>query len=393
MIDEISTMTLGINEKPQYTEKPVSDEIKAYADNIVERFEIGGKTPVITDKPDNEIAPSEDKDPRHYVSVSRYKMWRDEQDNLKWEDGVLNPDANMYHDTDRVGEFKRDIFFTSEVALEAIERGEDEERYKKYLNTALNNWFVDKSTKMTPNLEYAQMVKDKEGKYTDGEYFGIIEGADFLFVLEQIEKIQEKDIIIPEVLSGIKGWYGDYLEWLTKSEKGVREMGKENNHGTWYDAQVAMIADFLGDTGTVKVAVERAKSRIDSQITSEGDMPLEREDRVDSFGYFLYNLDAYTKIATVAEKYGEDYDLWSYTSENGGSLKKAFEYFVTNIPDEQNHPIPSERSSQMYPALRAAAKAYKNSQFYYLPEKYFPTKGLKNKNDELSNRLADEVTR
>lgn len=393
MSDEASLNKISSDEKTQSIEKAVSDEIKAFADSIVEKFEQDGKTPVITDKPDNEIAPSEDIDPRHYVSVSRYKMWRDEQDNLKWEDGVLNPDAGMYHDVNRVEELKRAIFFTSAATLEAIEKGEDTDRYKKYLNTALDSWFIDESTRMTPNLEYAHMVKDKKGKYTHGEYFGIIEGTDFIFVLDQIKKIQGKNIINPEVLSGIKGWYKNYLEWLIKSENGIREMGRENNHGTWYDAQVALIADFLGDDATVKATAERAKSRIDSQITSEGDMPLERGKRKDAFGYFLYNLDAYTKIATVVEKYGEDYDLWNYTSENGGSLKKSFEFFAENIPGEQNHPIPSERSSQMYPALRAAAKAYKNPQLYSLPEKYFPTKGLDDKTEELYNRIADEITR
>ncbi|MBW6442152.1 alginate lyase family protein, partial [Patescibacteria group bacterium] len=345
------------------------------------------KTPVITDKLPTEIAPS--GDPHDYVSNTRYKMWRNEHGNLAWEDGVPNPEAYRYSDVKKVEEFKINVFCTSEAALEVVDNGEDPAKYAEYLNTALSRWFINEDTRMTPNLEYAQVINGEE----TGQYFGIIEGTDFLYVLDQIQKIQEKNIINPEVLTGIKDWYGSYLDWLTKSEKGIREMGKENNHGTWYDAQVAMIADFLGNRDKVIEAINRSKERIAGQITSAGDMPLEREDRVDSFGYFLYNLDAYTKIATVAEKYGEDCDLWNYTSENGGSLKKAFEFFATNIPDEQNHPIPSERSSQMYPALRAAAKAYNNSQYYSLPERYFPTKGLENKRDELANRLADEITR
>ncbi|MBW6441402.1 hypothetical protein K0B04_00635, partial [Patescibacteria group bacterium] len=60
MNDESFTKKIISDEKPQSIEKSVSDEIKAHAYNIVERFAEDNKTPVITDKLPTEIAPSGD---------------------------------------------------------------------------------------------------------------------------------------------------------------------------------------------------------------------------------------------------------------------------------------------------------------------------------------------
>jgi hypothetical protein len=360
-----------MDEKLKTDERDVSIEIKENADSIVEKFEQDGKTPVITNKQESATAPS--GDPHDYVSSTRYKMWRNENGNLAWDDGMSNPEADRYRDAKKVEEFKVAMFYTTEAAIEAASKDENAERYSNYINTALSKWFVEEETRMTPNLEYAQVINGE----TTGQYFGIIEGTDFLFILEQVERLQQKDLIKPEVLEGIKEWYGNYLGWLTTSEKGKREMEKENNHGTWYEAQVAGIADFLGNEDEVLGAIEITKKRMDSQITQEGDMPLEKE-RADSYGYPLYNLSAYSKIASVAEKYGQD--LWNYTSEKGSSLKKAFEYYANSLPGENLHPIPDERDGQMYVTFRLAAKAYNKPEYYELPKRYFP-----------DSVLADEV--
>lgn len=347
----------------------VENEVKVNADRIVEVFKKDGKTPVITDKKENEVAPS--GDPHDYISVTRYMMRR-ENGGMEFKDGVPNPGAERYVDVKKVEELKTDLFFITAAAIEAKDNNEDSTDYIEYTNAALQRWFINEYTRMNSNLEFAQMIN---GEAT-GQYFGIIEGSDFLFILEQVEQLRDKDLIAPEVLSGVKVWYEQYLTWLVTSEKGIREKNTINNHGTWYDVQVAQIADFLGKEDLVLETLERAKGRIESQITSEGEMPREKARR-DTYGYPLYNLNAYSKLATIGEKYGVD--LWNYESINGGGLKKAFEYFVANLPGEDKHPIPDERNGQMYITLRAASKAYGNPDYFDLPAKHFPNNGLANR--------------
>lgn len=348
--------------KVETNEQVVSEEIKVIADKIVEDFEVNGKTPVITEK-QNE-APSEN--PHDYVSVTKYRMWRTGNGGLDWDDGVPNPESEKYSDIKKVEEFKTKIFYVSTRVIEAKEKGEDTKAYQDYINTALARWFVDDNTKMSPNLEYAQMINGED----TGQYFGIIEGTDFLLVLEQVQQLKEQGLIDESVLSGIKDWYGKYLVWLTTSEKGLKEKNMENNHGVFYDLQIAQLAEFVGNKDNLlEESLQRTKQRIEKQITPNGEIPLEAK-RKDSYGYQLYLLDGYSKLASIGKKH--NIDLWEYTPIQGGGIRKAFEYFVKNLPEPEKTPIPKERVSQLYITFRSAGKAYGNKEYFDLPKRYFP---------------------
>lgn len=356
-------MSLDQDNKVETNEEIVSKEIREIADRIVKDFEVDGKTPVITEKQNK--APS--GDPRDYVSVTRYRMWRTEDGGLDWDDGVLNPESEKYSDVKKVEEFKTKIFYVTTEAIDAKSKGDDTRAYQGYINTALRRWFIDDKTKMLPNLEYAQMINGED----TGQHFGIIEGTDFLLVLEQVEQLKEHGLIDEGVLSGIKDWYDKYLEWLTTSEKGLKEKNNmKNNHGVFYDLQVVQIADFVGNRNNlIEDTLQRTKHRIEKQITPDGEMPLEAE-RKDSYGYQLYLLNGYSKLALIAKKH--NIDLWEYTPIQGGGIKKAFEYFVKNLPEPEKSPIPVDRVSQFYFTLRSAGKAYENKELFDLPKKYFP---------------------
>jgi hypothetical protein len=369
-------MPLDQDNKVETSEEIVSKEIKVIADRIVEDFVVNGKTPVITEKQNK--APS--GDPHDYASVTRYHMWRTENGGLDWDDGVPNPESEKYSDIKKVEEFKTKIFYVSTRAIEANAKGEDTKAYQGYINTALARWFVDDNTRMSPNLEYAQMINGED----TGQYFGIIEGTDFLLVLEQVEQLKEHGLIDESVLSGIKDWYSKYLVWLTTSEKGLKEKNMENNHGVFYDLQVAQIADFVEDKNNlIEESLQRTKQRIEKQIAPNGEMPLEAK-RKDSYGYQLYLLDGYSRLASISKKH--NIDLWEYTPIQGGGIKKAFEYFVKNLPEPEKSPIPEDRVGQIYLTLRSAGKAYENKEYFDLPKKYFP-------NSRIEDVLTEEMFR
>ena len=61
----------------------------------------------------------------------------------------------------------------------------------------------------------------------------------------------------------LQQWFSDYLRWLRTSDLGKDEAAAENNHGSWYAAQTARIALFVGERDVAKDIVEQVqKERI-----------------------------------------------------------------------------------------------------------------------------------
>src|SRR5262249_30747279 len=116
------------------------------------------------------------------------------------------------------------------------------------------------------------------------------------------------------------------LAWIAASPIAAGEKAALNNHGTWYDAFVASMQLFVGDTAAAKATVEGAKSkRIDTQIMADGTMPQELS-RTTSWHYSNYNMAALCRLAGVGARVGVD--LWSYQSPSGGSIVKAIDFLL-----------------------------------------------------------------
>jgi len=296
----------------------------------------------------------------------------------------MNPDSEKYTDNKRMEEARYQLFCTATIAIESHNNGqeEDADKYSAYASKILNKWFVNEETRMNPKLEYAHIVrKSKDSReYEDkGNYFGIIEGDDLLLFVEEANRLEECGLLDQETLLGMKQWYSEYLEWLTQSEMGTLEAKKENNHGTMYDVQVAYMADFVGRDDIVIEALNRAKGRIETQIDKDGSQPLEI--RQDLYGYPLYNLYGYSRLARLGVKY--DVDLWNYDeAPSGSTLRKAFEFYLGSLPDASEKPIPYERHGQLFLTMRAAAQAYGDKRYFDIPTTYFP-----------EDRLEDEITK
>lgn len=331
---------------------------------------ISEKIPTICEK---EIIPEGVK-PQDYVSVTRFVMERNDKGNPVFTDGKLNPEAPKYTDKDRLGEARINIIYTTIAAVSAQEQGRNEEaeKFSKYAEEILRVWFIDENTKMSPNLEHSQMINGE----TDGNYWGIIEGSEIPVFINRIKVMERNGLVsqeTQEITDGVKQWFEEYLEWLTTSEKGIRVKNEmKGNHATYYDAQVAEIADFLGKEDLVKETLKSAKRRIDSQIEASGEMPEEAK-RVDSFGYRVFNLNGFRRLSQIGEKYGVD--LWNYENDRGGSIKKAYEYLSNLLDQREREGLPSpfdeSRIYPLYMAFTAAGKVYKNPKYFELPKKYF----------------------
>lgn len=329
--------------------------------------------PLITDK--EIVAPSGDK--RDYVSMSPY-TWQVEDGSIITKDGEKNPLTERYTDEKWLGKASGDILIIS-LAAEYAKVPAKKEKYAQRAVETLKAWFVDEETRMNPSLEYAQMDPGDDEK--SGNFYGIIEGVPLVRITEGVRILKENGLIDKETQKGIEAWYNEYLTWLQTSEKGIGnvnagnekerngERGMPNNHGTFYDVQVAYIADFLGKTDIAKQTLEGAKNRIASQIEPSGEMKEETARGEVSRDYQIFNLYAFSELASLGKKY--DVDLWHFQTDDGRSLEKAFTYFDSQLKDAGDKPFKFDRTGPLYFAYKEAAKAYGKAEYWNLPAKYY----------------------
>lgn len=85
-------------------------------------------------------------------------------------------------------------------------------------------------------------------------------------------------------------WNTSFLDWLKDSNFGKQEGAAKNNHGTFYDMQVAALAYATGDTNLARRTVLNAQSaRIAPQIAADGSQPQELS-RTRSWHYSTFDL-------------------------------------------------------------------------------------------------------
>jgi len=270
----------------------------------------------------SKVPPSGDK--HDFMSLAPY-WWPDstKSDGLPYirRDGVINPESRLDHDGlrfqamgDAVNALAMAYYFTGE------------EKYAAKAANLLRVFFIDPATRMNPNLNYAQAVLG----VTPGRGTGLIDTRNIPQLVDAIRLLQTSRSLSTSDYNALVKWAGDYLTWLRNSKNGKEERAADNNHGTWYDAQAAALALFVGDTSFARQVIGTdAKVRISAHISPNGSQPRELA-RTRPIHYSLFNLDPYTQLAEMGRFTGTD--LWHYTAPNGANLKAAL-YFIAPYTD------------------------------------------------------------
>lgn len=124
----------------------------------------------------------------------------------------------------------------------------------------------------------------------------------------------------------MRAWNTDFRDWLENSAFGGEEGAAKNNHGTFYDMQLAALAYATGDEDLARRTVLGAESkRIDPQVAADGSQPQELT-RTRSWHYSTFDLVAYTRLAAIGRHVGVN--LWRYTGPDGQTLAKAVDYLL-----------------------------------------------------------------
>jgi hypothetical protein len=237
-------------------------------------------------------------------------------------DGMSNPDNFVDH--------RRYLMRLSVQvpALAAAWKITKEQRFVAHAADHLNAWFVDKDTRMNPNLQYSQAI---HGRVT-GRGTGIIDTIHLVEVARAIE-------ILPGV-NHVKAWFSEYLEWMTTHPKGIEERDTKNNHATCWVMQAASFARLTGNAAVMQFVRDRFKSvLIPGQVAADGSFPEELR-RTKPYGYSLFNLDA---MATICEILSNRQDnLWKFELPDGRGIRRALDFMVPYIRNKASWQHPAD---------------------------------------------------
>jgi len=300
--------------------------------------------------------PSGDK--HDYMSQAPY-FWKDptKKDGLPYirRDGEKNPEIDNIPDHEAL-----DDLISSVEYLSLAYYFTDKREYADRAAVLLRMWFIDTKTKMNPNLEYAQFVPGQ----STGRSFGIIETRGLARVVDSIGLLANSKAWTKTDQTGVESWFGKFLDWLQTSKHGIEEANAKNNHGTWYDVQVASLALFVGKNEVATKLLEAAKQkRVAAQIEPDGSQPLEIA-RTRSLSYSTMNLEAFVLLAKLGDATGVD--LWKFQTKDGRSIRKAIEFLQPYAIGEmkwETKQIIEFDPERLYVVLRLTARKFGDAQY------------------------------
>ena len=256
-------------------------------------------------------------DKHDYESLSRY-FWPNPNtpDGLPYvsRDGVSNPELEEY-DRNKLSKMAETV---STLALAYYLSGE--EKYAAKATEQVRVWFLNADTKMNPNMNYAQMVPGQNGG--KGRVYGVLDAFSFADMIDAIPLLEESESFTDEDAAGVHAWFTEFLNWMLTSDLGKGAGNTTNNHGTIYDKQIIMYANFVGDEYTRDLYIHNFfERRIDAQINTDGRQPLELS-RTLAYHYSQFNLTHMLDVFHIARHVG---------TEVGGNSAESFQKVATAL--------------------------------------------------------------
>lgn len=254
-----------------------------------------------------------------YVSLARY-AWPDEtQPNglpYVMRDGVSNPELKKF-DRNKLSAMANAVY---RLSLAYYFSGE--EKYAQKATELIRVWFIDKKTKVNPNLRFAQHIPGK----ADGRCYGVIDAYSYVKMLDGVQLLEKSKSFTQKDSKLLKAWFSQLLKWLLTHPQAIEESYQKNNHATAYDVQVAAYALYTGNKKVFSDIIDNfPKCRIATQIMPDGKQPYELR-RTLAFGYSQYNLTHIIDLMLMIKHQGVDFRQYCVSGEH--SFFKAMDFLA-----------------------------------------------------------------
>ncbi len=288
-----------------------------------------------------------------YTSMGPY-WWPDpeKEDGLPYirRDGEVNPESREYTDKQEMGKLLNALPVLAEAYYFT-----GEEKYAEHCANLIRAWFLDPSTKMNPNLNYAQRIPGR----TEGRGIGIIDTRKFAHLPDIVKMIATSRHWSQADQDGLEEWLRAYMDWLVNSEHGKDEAIHGNNHSTWYFAQTIPLSIFVGNKSRADSLAEKGIPLIlEEMIERDGSQPKELA-RTRSWDYSAMNLVGIITFALGLEQL--ENPVWEYQNQHGAGIRDALEYLIPYANGDkawEHEQINEIDYSKLKYSLQVAARAY-----------------------------------
>ncbi|WP_257659156.1 alginate lyase family protein [Parapedobacter lycopersici] len=292
--------------------------LQSALDNIVRQADSVMETPVHSVMQKPAVPPSGNK--HDYLSRGTY-WWPDptKPKGIPYirKDGNVNPEVSKIRDFHYMNELSEAIkilgvayYYTSE------------EKYVADGLRRLRTWFLNSDTRMNPNLNHSQVIPG----VSEGRKEGLIDTRSFVDLIDGVQLLSASESFTKNDLSGMKGWFSEFLNWMTTSEIGKGARMLENNIGTAYYMQLVTYALFTGNKSRALEALKGPiPELIETQFEQDGRQPKELS-RTNAWSYSTANLNYWFRIARLAEHM--NIDLWNYRTPSGKSIRTGYEWLL-----------------------------------------------------------------
>jgi hypothetical protein len=317
---------------------------------------LSGPVYSVVDK--SRVPPSGDK--HDYISMGPY-WWPDPArpngEPYVRKDGEVNPER----DTNAFDAGRMERMSAAVEALSLAYYFTDDARYATKAGALLRAWFLDPATRMNPSMTYAQGVPGR----TPGRAEGVLDTYRLLRVVESIGVLAPSKVLTADDQKGLERWFGDYVQWMRTAPTGREEQAARNNHGIWFDDQLATFALFARQADLARTVIASAgPGRIDPQVQPDGKMPEELA-RTKALHYSYFALEPLIGMAELGPCVGVD--LWRYKGPQGQGIRVALDYLAQFVGNEAAFPYkdlkPEDATREALPLYDLAAWAYGDAGF------------------------------
>jgi len=310
----------------------------------------------VTDKPH----PPDGGTLNDYLSIARY--WHADSTGAQtiYRDGITNP---MIYDYDRP---KLARMSSAVYTLSLAYFFSENDIYAEKASELIYSWFLDKSTRMNPNMDFSQIRLGVENTGGGGTQ-GIIDANDLVPVIEAVSLIYDSNHWPGNYHIQLKNWFYQFSRWIIKNYNA--DAYNTTNISTWMDVQRATFFLFSEQEYRLNsdFHIPPVTDRINAQFEPDGIQPFEKS-RERSQHYVYFNLRGYMNLALIRKnRSGTDRDWPTLNGSNYAGLKGALDnirMFTFNKNVEPYFiPNPEFDDCRYLEIFMPAAVAFKSSEY------------------------------